>query len=567
MTKIRGDRIRGLASAALAVAWFTSAAAAQDTLRVSVSSSGHQSNGDSDFWVSPAISADGKTVAFYSQATNLVPADLNNVQDIFVRDRVSGTTERVSVDSSGTEANGDSLYPSISADGQVVAFASLASNLVSGDTNATVDIFVHDRSTGVTERVSVDSTGAQGNGYCYYPTISADGRVVAFGSDASNLVAGDTNARTDVFVHDRTTGATERVSVDSSGGEGNYGSGTFPKVALSPDGQLVAFDSAADNLVAGDVNLTGDIFVHDRATGLTELISVDSAGVQGNDLSYDTSLSADGRFVAFRSQASNLVSGDTNSASDIFVRDRTAGTTERISVSTTGQEANLFCESVSISGDGSLVTFFSGASNLVPGDTGGFEDAFVHDRSRATTERISVNSNGGQGNSGSGYPALSADGLVVVFDSYATNLVTGDTNGKRDVFVHEFCSTPAAWSNYGAGFPGTNGVPSFTSRQNPTLGSTVTLDLANSYGSATVGLLFVGFKRTTIHSGWGGDLLVVPALTLPVSLSPGSSSYTGSIPADRQLCNVTVDLQAIEADPGAAKGVSFTPGLELLIGE
>ena len=155
---------------------------------------------------------------------------------------------------------------------------------------------------------------------------------------------------------------------------------------------------------------------------------------------------------------------------------------------------------------------------------------------------------------------------AVAFVSVASKLVAGDTNGVADGFVQQRCAIDATWSNYGAGFPGTNGVPSFTSQADPVLGSTVTLDLANSYGTSTVGLLFVGFQRTQIHSSWGGDLLVVPVLTLLVNLAPGGTSFTGDIPYDESLCGFTIDLQAIELDRGAAKGVSFTPGLELVLG-
>jgi hypothetical protein len=177
-----------------------------------------------------------------------------------------------------------------------------------------------------------------------------------------------------------------------------------------------------------------------------------------------------------------------------------------------------------------------------------------------------VDSSGTQGNSVSDYPSISDSGQVVAFDSYASNLVANDTNGFSDAFVRERCSIPASWSNYGSGFPGTTGVPSFTSQQNPVFGSTVTLNLSNSFANPTIGVLFVGFQRASIHSNWGGDLLVLPAITQLVTFSYGANSYTGAIPDDEKLCGVTIDLQAIEADPGAAKGVSFTPGLELVIG-
>jgi Tol biopolymer transport system component len=281
--------------------------------RVSVASDGAQGNGDS---FDNSISADGRYIAFASRASNLVAGDTNGKQDIFVHDRLTGQTTRVSVASDGAQGNGDSGQPVISADGRFVAFYSSASNLVPGDTNGVEDVFVHDRLTGQTTRVSVASDGAQGNGPSWGPSISADGRFVAFESRASNLVPGDTNGTTDVFVHDRHTGQTMRVSVASDGREGN----SYSWLArISADGRFVVFTSDASNLVAGDTNGTWDVFVHDRLTGQTTMVSVASDGTPGNGRSIGVSISGDGRFVAFMSEASNLVAGDTNGTWDVFV--------------------------------------------------------------------------------------------------------------------------------------------------------------------------------------------------------------------------------------------------------
>ena len=172
----------------------------------------------------------------------------------------AGGTVRVAVDSAGAQGNSGSFVPSLSANGRVVAFASGATNLVAGDTNAATDIFVHDLKTGQTVRVAVDSAGGQGNDSSFVPSLSANGRVVAFASDATTLVTGDTNGNRDVFVHDLTTGQTVRVSVDSAGIEGN---GDSFSPSLSANERLVAFDSFATNLVPGDTNGAEDIFVHD----------------------------------------------------------------------------------------------------------------------------------------------------------------------------------------------------------------------------------------------------------------------------------------------------------------
>jgi Tol biopolymer transport system component len=270
---------------------------------------------------SPSISADGRYVAFRSEATNLVAGDTNNTADVFVRDRLAGTTERVSLSTAGVQGNNFSGYPSISADGRIVAFASVATNLVSGDTNQSYDIFVRDRLSGTTERVSVATGGAQGNNSSTYPAISADGNWVVFTSVASNLVAGDTNGASDVFVRDLVSATTERASVATGGAEGNGASGG---PVISADGRYVAFLSTATNLVSGDTNGFMDIFVRDRSSGTTERVSVATGGAQENSDSFDSWISADGRYVAFESAASNLVAGDTNGARDVFVRDRAA---------------------------------------------------------------------------------------------------------------------------------------------------------------------------------------------------------------------------------------------------
>jgi Tol biopolymer transport system component len=379
-----------------------------------------------------SISADGRYVAFDSESSNLVVGDTNSRSDVFVHDRTTGVTERVSVASDGTQGDSGSFSPSISADGRYVAFESLASNLVAGDSNAASDVFVHDRTTGVTERVSVASDGTPPNGSSQAPSISGNGSIVAFRSAASNLVPGDTNNATDVFVHDRTTGVIERVSVASDGAQTN--SGSFSP-SVSGDGRYVAFESLASRVVPGDTNSAMDVFVHDRTTGVTERVSVASDGTQGDSRSDRASISADGRHVAFRSDASNLVVGDTNSRGDVFVHDRTTGVTERVSVASDGAQANGRSDRTSMSADGRYVTFDSLASNLAAGDTNNTTDVFVHDRTTGVTERVSVASDGAQANNGSFSPSVSGDGRHVAFESFASNLVPGDTNSIGDVFV------------------------------------------------------------------------------------------------------------------------------------
>ncbi len=549
--------VHGLSTSALGVLILTTLAGGQETTRVSVNSAGAQGNKES---YDPAISADGSVVAFWSYASNLVIGDTNGWGDVFIHDRLSGTTERVSVDSSGGEGNNSSWGAATSTDGQIVTFQSWASNLVAGDTNRDFDVFVHDRSTGLTERVSVDSSGSEGNACSGEAAISADGKFVTFLSYASNLVTGDTNGSFDVFVHDRSTGITERISVDSSGAQGNSHS---YDPSISADGQIVAFQSGASNLVSGDTNGWQDIFVHDRTTGTTERVSVDSSGAEWIYWSGSPSISSDGRVVAFF--VSDYLGG-YDGFFEVWVHDRLTGISELVSVDSSGSTGNSWSFSPAISSDGQIVAFASLASNLVAGDLNGTADIFVHYRSTGVTERASVNSSGAEGDGSSDRPSISADGQVVAFWSYASNFVSADTNGTPDVFAHERCAVDATWSNYGTGFPGTLGVPSLESREDPLFGTTITLDLGNSSGMFIVGLLLVGFQETSVPTNKGGDLLVVPALTILLLLAPSGTSIEGDIPANEALCGLEIFAQALELDPGAANGVSFTPGLKLVFG-
>lgn len=426
----------------LTIVGLIDAAGAQSVTRVTVSSEGAQGN---NYSFTPRLSRDGRLAVFPSDAFNLVAGDTNSIRDIFVRDRASAQTQRVNISSEGAQAANFTQFitsGSISADGKFAAFGSTASNLVPDDTNNASDVFVRDLQTGVTTRVSVSSAGAQSNAssssFVCPPHLSADGRFVVFESRASNLVAGDTNNTGDVFVHDRQTGETTRVSVTSAGDQGDRLS-DYP--SISADGRLVAFRSSARNLVLEDTNNTSDAFVHDRLTGLTSRVSVSSEGQQGNADSANSlsapMLSADGRFVVFQSNATNLVVDDTNNASDAFVHDRVTAETARVSLGSTGEQANAHSFRPTISADGRLVAFESRATNLVPGDANDSYDIFVRDRQVGRTRLVSVSSAGVQANDDCLEGWISADGTHVGYVSRASNLVPGDTNTFGDGFVRD----------------------------------------------------------------------------------------------------------------------------------
>lgn len=349
----------------------------------SIRSTGTQANRASE---APSLSHTGRYVAFTSSATNLaIKGDKNASADVFVYDRNEGKTNRVSIRSDLTEGNGTSYDPSISANGRFVAFTSTASNLaIKGDNNGDADVFVHDRTAVKTNRVSISSKLKEGNSSSVSPSISGDGRMVAFVSYATNLVPRDTNRRPDVFVYNRATRKTIRVSIASDGTQANAESAA---PMISADGGYVAFQSAATNLIDDDDNGAVDIFVHDLSTGETERVSEGMAGSEPDGNSIIPAISADGRYVAYQSVAQNLVPGDTNGAPDryqgldVFRTDRTTGETERISVGDNGEQANGPSndpgEDPSITADGSYVCFASIASNLDEEDTNGSYDVFV----------------------------------------------------------------------------------------------------------------------------------------------------------------------------------------------
>ena len=383
----------------------------------------------------PSVSADGRYVAFQSSANNLVPNDTNGFQDIFVHDFQTCTTERVSVDANEIPADQLSQSPSISDDGRWVAFASRATNLVSGVFLGESNIFLRDRLNGHTLLMTRGMGIVPPNGDSFDPAVDGSGTVVAYRSLASNLVP-DSNKLWDVFVTDLSTHTIERVSEDSAGGEGTGGSVELLKPSISFDGRYVAFASNMNDLVPGDTNGMRDVFRKDRQTGATILVSVAMDGTPGNLDSGRPSISGDGRYVAFESTAVDLVAADTNSSSDIFVRDVVANTTTRASVVNQGGQAAGSSLRPSISGDGRYVAFESSAANLVVGDAAGFTDIFVHDRHTLITRRVSTSFDGIEGNLASTEPDIAAGGLFVTFESTASNLVASDPNGVvRDAFL------------------------------------------------------------------------------------------------------------------------------------
>ena len=392
--------------------------AAQVTERVSVDT-GNVQWPDASF--NSSLSADGRFVAVVRG------------NGAWLRDRILDATQPISVTRSGSIAD---LIGSIaiSADGRFVAFDSPSSDHVAGDTNGFRDVFVRDLLTATTERVSVATSGAEADDLCSQASISADGRFVAFRSKAATLVVGDDNDTFDVFVRDRQNGTTVLVSAATDGSPGNQSS---DNPAISADGRYVAFASLATDIAPPDANFVSDVFVRDLVAGTTQLVSAGASGLPALGSSDLPAISADGRFVAFVSYASNFGLPDGNGTPDVYLVDRASNAIELVSVSSAGVLSNGASLRAAISGDGRRVAFSSAATNLVSGDLNGVNDLFVRDRELGTTERVSKSSASVQGNGHSSLPAVSLDGRFVGFASVATNLVAGDTNGQPDAFVRD----------------------------------------------------------------------------------------------------------------------------------
>jgi len=369
----------------------------------------------------------------------------NTIEKVLEDTSSGGITSRVSVASDGSQGNGGSFQPTISGDGRYVAFVSDASNLVNGDTNEKGDVFLHDTHTGETTLVSVASDGSQSKDHSHDASISRDGRFVAFCSGApyinasyyvwgdGNTFIGDSNGRGDIFLHDTQTGETTLISVANDGSPGNDWS---YDPSISGDGRFVVFFSDATNLVGGAK--LGGVFLHDTQTGETTLVSVASDGSLSNGDVGFPAISEDGRYVSFFSDATTLVDGDTNWEGDIFLHNILTGKTTLVSLASDGSQGNSSSLKSSLSRDGHYVVFESFASNLTSGDTNGERlDVFMHNTQTDKTTLVSVASDVGQGNSLSDRQSISGDGRYVVFTSLANNLVSGDTNETADVYIFD----------------------------------------------------------------------------------------------------------------------------------
>jgi WD40-like Beta Propeller Repeat len=535
-------------------------AQAQTTTRVNVSSAGVQANGNAR---SLALSDNGRFVAFSSLADNLVADDTNGQRDVFVRDTLLQTTERASLSSSGAQslnnASASDFRVAISANGRFVAYDSLASNLVAGDTNSAVDVFVRDRLTATTTRVSVRTNGQQGSGASFAPALSSDGRFVAFtsyadlggqptvlnvyvhdrllqttdfigptnpadgfwfGPDVSDdgryvafesivpLVAADTNGLFDIYVFDRLTRTYTRESVASSGQQtlGSNIRSIMP--SLTSDGRKLSFLSDALNLVANDDTSGDDVFLRDRSTGQTTRVSVSSTGERQLGGGFAQSLASNGDYVIWDSFATNLVAADTNNQSDYFVRDLVNGTTRRVNLSPGGTQSvsGNSARFLGVAPSGQLSVFTSPAPDLVPNDTNGLNDAFLSDSAPSgSIAQIS---------------SFSASPSTLNCRGQAVNVSWSSTGFVRCARPSGSCAT--TWS--------------FANSELPTTGSRTELSCSNATLASSAQLALTCFTatgqsqtRTTTLEFQPGSCsasgMSAGSLSAPIALSNGALNY------------------------------------------
>ncbi|HEX5052203.1 MAG TPA: hypothetical protein VFZ65_10555 [Planctomycetota bacterium] len=501
-----------------------------------------------------ALSGDGRIAAFVS-ADGVLPGDNNGANDVFVRELATGIVRRVSITAAGVQPNDHCHQPVLSHDGRYVAFSSFASNLAASDINGNdTDVFVKDMVTGVLEHVSVNSAGVGGNGLSAYHDMSADGRCVTFYSYATNLVPGDTDGSSDTFLFDRQTGQIECLSVDPVTGTPAGGG----KASLSGDGRIVAFETWAPLFGAP----TATIAVLDRQTGIARPVATSLAGLPV--VCADPDVSADGSTVVFTTQF-QLTPADQDFGRDVYAYDVAGIGVTLVSGAPLAGSAAASCYARGVSGDGRYVVFTAEVP-FVAADTNGTFDSYLVDRVSGGLELVTIGDAGEIGDDLSSVVGIDRIGRRLVFNSSATNLVPGDTNGTTDVFVRDRCPA-ASWTAYGAGFPGSGGVvPGFALLGEPAIGTTPSLVLANQTGAPTIGLLVLGVAPASLPTPVLGALLVDPLVASLIAAPVPALLLPVPIPNVFELCGSVLYLQALVLDGGAAAGVAFTRGIEATIG-
>lgn len=506
------------------------------------------------------LAADG-TVAFHSYATSFgaVPGG-----GVFARDAANTSTSQLSVTGGVTPFAAPQFSHDISRDGRFCVLESSDPSIVPGDTNGASDVFLLDRNTGTWQRVSVSSAGVEGNAASTLSiggSVAEGGRFVAFISVASNFAAGDVLNTRDAFVHDTQTGVTECVSMLPSG----VPAGASDEVAISADGRMVAFVSSANGIVVDDLNNSRNLFVRDRQLGVTRLIDRTMAGTPATGFSQRPALSGDGRFVAFTSASSQLVPGDVGAMLDVFCADLVTNTIERVSVSSSGVGGNQYSLADTgglISFNGRFIAFSSGATNLVSGDTNGVQDAFLRDRWLGTTQRVSLTSLGAQAMHLSYADSVSDDGRRVAFSGSGDSFTPGDTNGFDDIFVRWLGdSTPQPFCTAGTSANGC--VAQITANVSPNTNSTAGCVVSVSgVDGGRSGLIFYGVDNGNfVPPPWNGGSSF-RCVRAPVQRT-GTQSSGGTIGACDGTLALNWDLFH-QTHPGAL-GAPWMPGMSACV--
>ena len=553
-----GAAVAALLAAALttAVVHPATAGAAGGTKQISLDATNDDPNGAS---FGRSVSADGAFIAYSSDASDLVASDPNGYRDIFVRDRQGGANLLVSIGLGGAPADGDSGDPSISADGRYVAFASNATNLVLNDTNNRRDVFVRDLINHSTKRISIATGGGAANGISYMPEITGDGRYVAFASNATNLVAGDTNAKADVFVRDTVTKVTTRVSLTAGGGQGD---GDSIRPSISTDGTRVVYESLATNLAPGVTNGHSNIFLRDRNASTTTRVSRTPLGKTPNGNSFLGAISADGSTVVYDADATNVVAGDANGFTDIFRFVVASATTTRVSVAEGGGATDGASYGRAISADGRYVAFSSDANNIVssPGSQAPGRDVFEVDTTTGRALLISYDVDGEKANGSSFKPVMSTDATTIAFRSEASDLTRQtDDNGASDVFARSVVMVSVGSVSVPEGTTCAHFARFAVTLSAPDI-APVTVDYTTVDGSALAGSDYTATSGTlTFAPGVVSDRITVPVTC--EGAAEGHESFTVALSnptgATALLGRTTGTGSILNDDPGSTTSLAI----------
>ncbi|RKY16803.1 MAG: hypothetical protein DRQ55_17250 [Planctomycetota bacterium] len=547
-TPPRCSRLLAGACLALAVATAAPAARASDTLERVVTWAGQQVLGAGA--EKPDLTPDGRYAVYSSSDWNLFFGFNLTKTNIIFRDLQAGTSELISKTPLGAESDGMSVNASLSADGRFVVFQSSSTDIVPGSPSG-VHVYVYDRQAGVSDLVDVPNGGGTANGNAVSASISDDGRYVTFQSGATNLAGTDTNVYYDIFVRDRQLGTTVRLS------NGNFES---ESPSISADGQRVVFHTRANNILAGDTNGAQDVVLWDASVSGLQLVSRNSAGGVSNSVSWISTISRDGRWVAFCSASTNLNgAGSGNGQLQLILWDSTTELMSKASVDSAGVMGDKHAYDPRLSSDGRFVTFRSRSTNLIASDTNNNDDIFVHDTQSALTRRVSE-SLAGVGGNFAVFPLapITTDGTLMLFVDQSNNLVAGDTNGK-DLFLRTM-EWPSPWGDLGQGLAGTNGMPALQATGDLTGGSTVTLTLSDALPLGSTALV-LGFSQLDAPFR-GGTLVPFPdimVIGLPIDAAGTqviADTWPLGVPSGAEIF-----VQHWFADAGAVHGFAASNGL------